>query len=244
MTLPNAQDIYPVVDATWPAATTAEVGPWTIRDGQGGGSRVSAATLRGPEVTAADIALADAAMVDLGQTPLFMIRDGDKALDRLLETESYQIKDPVIAYAAPISAIATERPPPITCFETWPPLAVQEEIWAAGGIGPSRLAVMDRATGPKTSIFGRIDDRPAGTGFIAIQGDIAMLHALETLAEHRRRGLGRHMLRAMAFWAAEQGAASLTLLVTRANLPANALYTSLGFQPVGHYHYRIKPSDP
>ena len=241
MTLPTASDLYPVVERTWPAAKVMQHGPWTIRDGQGGGSRVSAATLAGSAADPADVAQAEIAMRDLGHAPLFMIRDGETALDLLLETLSYQIKDPVILYAAPIDALDTTPLPPITCFEVWPPLAAQTEIWAAGGIGPERLAIMHRVTGAKTTIFGRIDDHPAGTGFVAMDGKIAMLHALETLGEHRQKGLGRYMMRAMAIWAKAQGASHLTLLVTRANLPANALYTSLGFQPVGHYHYRIKP---
>ena len=243
MTQPTIDALFPVIDRTWPAATMSEVGPWIIREGKGGGSRVSAATLRRAdgEVTAADVASAAAAMTALGQTPLFMIRDGDMSLDRLLETLGYPIKDPVTAYVAPVSAIATTRPPPVTCFETWPPLAIQEEIWAKGGIGPGRLAVMHRAAVPKTAIFGRIDDSPAGTAFVGIDGDIAMLHALETDPAHRRKGMGRYIMQQAGFWAAEHGAAYLALLVTRANSPANQLYTSLGFQAVGHYHYRIKP---
>jgi hypothetical protein len=44
-----------------------------------------------------------------------------------------------------------------------------------GGAPPSWRA----PTGPKTTLFGRINDRPAGTAFIALQGRTAMLHALE-----------------------------------------------------------------
>ncbi|QBY01978.1 GNAT family N-acetyltransferase [Rhodophyticola sp. CCM32] len=238
--LPAAHDLYPVIDRTWPAADIRMLAPWVLRNGQGGGSRVSAATLCEGQPTTQDVARAEAAMQAMGQPPLFMIRKGDTTLDALLDTLDYHIKDPVTLYAAPVGAIATDRPPPITCFEIWPPLAAQEEIWTAGGIGPARLAIMHRVTGPKTAIFGRIDDHPAGTGFIAMDGEIAMIHALETLSDHRRKGLGRYMMRAMGFWARDQGATYITLLVTQANLPANALYTSLGFQPVGHYHYRIK----
>ncbi|MBO6625456.1 MAG: GNAT family N-acetyltransferase [Roseicyclus sp.] len=240
MTLPRARDLYPVIEHTWPAARLFDLGLWRLREGRGSGSRTSAATLRDGEPTAADLAEAATAMRDMGQPPLFMIREGEAALDRLLETESYVLRDPVTLYAAPVDVIATDPPPPITCFEIWPPLAAQEEIWAQGGIGPERLAVMHRAATPKTTIFGRIDDRPAGTGFVALDGRIAMVHALETRAQHRRRGMGRYMMQAMAFWAKARGATHITLLVTGANLPANALYTSMGFQPVGHYHYRIK----
>jgi GNAT superfamily N-acetyltransferase len=119
-------------------------------------------------------------------------------------------------------------------------LAIQCEIWATGGIGPARLAVMDRAALPKTSFLGRTQDRPAGTAFAAIHDGIAMLHALEITPARRRRGLGATMMRAAAHWALEQGAADFSLLVTRENKSALGLYASLGFSPVGQYHYRAK----
>ena len=108
------------------------------------------------------------------------------------------MKDPVTVYAAPAAALASEPPPPVTTFEVWPPLAIQAEIWAAGGIGPARLAVMERAAGPKTTILGRCADRPAATAYVAVHGTVAMLHALEVADRFRRRGLGRHIMRAAA----------------------------------------------
>jgi N-acetylglutamate synthase len=35
------------MEATWPPAATTRLGPWLLRDGKGGGKRVSAATLAG-----------------------------------------------------------------------------------------------------------------------------------------------------------------------------------------------------
>lgn len=238
--MPTAAALHATVAATWPAATIKRVGPWLIHDGRGGGSRVSAATAVGP-VTAADLPKAEAAMRALGQRPLFMLREEDGALDAALAAAGYAVLDPVVGYAAPVAALATQRPPPITTFEVWPPLAVQAEIWGEAGIGPARLAVMDRAAAPKTALLGRVDDRPAGTAFVACHAGIAMLHALEVAPALRRRGLAGHMLCAAAFWAQAQGAEWLTLVVTRANAGANALYASLGMTAVGQYHYRILP---
>lgn len=231
--------LYAVLEATWPAAAVAQVGPFTIRTGQGGGSRVSAATITAP-VTQADLPLAEAAMAALGQPRIFMIRVGDEALDALLAAQGYAVKDPVVGFVAPVAALTAQRPPPVSTFEVWPPLAVQCEIWAQGGVGPERLDVMDRATGPKTSILGRVDDTPAGCAFVACHGPHAMLHALETHGLHRRKGVGARMLTACAFWAEAQAAETFSLLVTQANKGAQALYASLGMVPVGQYHYRIK----
>ncbi len=240
MTLPTVQTLYGVTAATWPAASAARVGPWTIRAGLGGGSRVSAATAEGP-FTADDLPAAQAAMTALGQPSQFMIRSGDGALDDLLSAQGYIVKDPVNLYAAPVSALTTLRPPPVTSFQIWPPLAAQAEIWAAGGIGPARLAVMERAPEPKTTLLGRVGDRPAGTVYIGIHAGTAMIHGLEILPAYRRRGLARHLMHAAGFWAADHAATHLSLIVTRANTAANALYASLGLTLVGQYHYRILP---
>lgn len=229
-------DWFAAIDATWPAARITQAGPWTIRAGQGGGSRVSAATLDGP-FDALD--RAEAAMRDLGQTPLFMLRDGEDALDARLDDAGYVIKDPVNIYAAPVADLLADVPP-VTAFTVWPPLQAQRDIWADGGIGAARLAIMHRAPAPKTTLLGRLHDTPAGTLFAAIHNGCAKIHAVEIAEGFRGQGLGRHMTRAAARWAAGQGADTVALLTTRANAAANGLYASLGMEVVGQYHYRIK----
>ncbi|RVT82250.1 GNAT family N-acetyltransferase [Rhodobacteraceae bacterium CCMM004] len=226
-------------EATWPPLATRRLGPWRLRDGAGGGKRVSAATAEA-DWTPADIAPAAQAMREMGQAPLFMVRAGEDALDAALDAKGLRIVDPVVAMSAPVADLAAERPPRMSGFAVWPPLAVQCDIWAEGGIGPSRLAVMARVQGPKIALFGRADDRPAATAFVACHGDSAMLHALETRAALRRHGAGRHLMRHAALWAGAQGAATLWILVTRANAAARGLYASLGMAESGSYHYRIE----
>lgn len=239
-TLKTDPRYYGVVDGTWPPAAKRDLGPITLRQGQGGGSRVSAATANGP-VSSDEIAAAEDAMRAMGQDPLFMIRDGDEALDTQLEALGYVVKDPVNIWSCP-PALLTDIPiPRVTTFCVWEPLEIQREIWAAGGIGPERMAVMERAKGPKTALLGRYNDKPAGTGFVAIHDGVAMIHALEILPHQRRKGMGAWMVRQAAFWAVEQGAHELALVCTKANAGANGLYASLGMTHVGQYHYRHKP---
>jgi GNAT superfamily N-acetyltransferase len=238
MMLPDAPKLYTLIDGTWPASAKRALGPWMVRIDGVGGNRVSATTAEAP-VTDTDIPLAEEAMKDVGQTPLFMIREGQSGLDAMLDARGYNVKDVTNMYAVPINVIAVKRPPPVTAFEVWPLLAAQREVWAQGGVGEGRIDVMERARPPKTTLMGRIDDTPAATAFVAMAADCAMIHALEVASEHRRKGLARHLTCAAAFWAKDQGADYLTLLTTQANVQANALYTSLGMTLVGQYHYRI-----
>ncbi|WP_411889331.1 GNAT family N-acetyltransferase [Yoonia sp. SDW83-1] len=240
MTLPSAQKLYAIIDGTWPSSAKQALGPWTVRLDDSGSSRVSAATAEGP-ATDHEIDLAAAAMMEAGQNPLFMIREGDEWLDAKLEEQGYVIKDPVNMYAAPIDLFATDPVPPVTAFRVWPPLTIQTEIWEAGGIGAGRIAIMDRARPPKTTLLGRMNDKPAGTVYIGMAADCVMIHALEVGEGHRRQGLAKHLTRAAAFWGKEQGAAFLTLVAAQNNEPANTLYASLGMTVVGQYHYRSLP---
>ncbi len=231
-----------VMEATWPPASTNHIGPWTIRQGQGGGQRVSAASAIG-DWQDTDIPTAEDAMQALGQDPLFLIRAQDVLLDQALQSRGYRIKDPVVAYAAPCAVLAADKPAHMTTFPHWPPLGIACEIWADAGIGPGRLAVMQRTHGPKCAILARSNDRAAGAAFVAIHGDTAMLHALEVAPDLRRKGVARNILRAAADWAQSNGAETFSLVVTTANAGARALYASLGMQAVGEYHYRIRPAD-
>ena len=100
---------------------------------------------------------------------------------------------------------------------------------------------MQRVAGPKAALLGRIEDRAAGAGFVAIHSGVAMVHGIEILPDWRRKGLAGWMMRRAAVWARENGARRLALAVTRANAPAIALYRGLGFRDAGGYAYFVKP---
>lgn len=230
-------DLFEAMDATWPAAALHRAGDWLLREGRGGGKRVSAASTVRPD---ADIATMGAAQQALGQPALAMIRPGQEALDARLEAAGYRVVDPVLLMAGPVDAVAEGVLTPVTAFDVWPPLAIQRDLWAEQGIGPERLAVMARVAGDRTAILGRIEDRAAGAAFVACAGDLAMVHAVEVLPAWRRRGLARQMMRAAAQWAQARGCARIALAVTRGNAPARALYAGLGLEIAGAYHYRLR----
>jgi N-acetylglutamate synthase len=222
--------------ATWPAAEIAKAGGFTLRRGAGGGNRTSAATRA---ASPGDVAAAEAGMRGWGQRPLFMVAPEDEALDAELAARGYAVHDRTVVLGASASALAGADPE--RAFFGDIRLAAMVDVWAASGIGPGRLAVMDRAPGPKAYLLGRAGDRVAGAGFVAIGEGAAVLHALEVAPAARRQGVGAAMVRAAAAWAAEAGTESLLLAVTRANTGAQALYRQLGFAEVASYHYRRLP---
>jgi GNAT superfamily N-acetyltransferase len=102
---------------------------------------------------------------------------------------------------------------------------------------------MDRAAGPKAWLLGRLGDRPAACAFVAMHGDLAMLHALGVAPAARRRGLGALLSRAAALWALRRGAGTLALTVADENAAAAALYAGLGMAEAARYHYRLAPGE-
>lgn len=226
-----------IVDGTWPAAQYDRLGPFLLRRGCGGGSRVSAASALGP-ATETEIGAAEDAMRAMGQKRIFSLYPGDEALDAQLAQRGYDILDPVNIYSCPVSHLTDQPVPRVTAFFIWHPLAIMNEIWAQGGIGPERRAVMDRAQGPKTGLLLRHNDQPCGTAFVAIHNGVAMVHALEILPDHRRQGMGQWAMRAAAFWALDNGAQTFSVICTKANTGANGLYRALGMDIAGEYHYR------
>lgn len=226
-----------LMEATWPPARKWLQGAVALRDGAGGGQRVSAASVL-DDFTEMDLVDAEAAMSD----PLFLIQHGQGVLDSALARLGYQLHDPVVAYAADVDQLTGDLPP-LTAFPHWPPLQIACSIWDEGGIGAARIKVMERVEGPKTVILARISDRPAGVAFAAVAGADAMVHALEVRPTQRRKGVGHAAMRAAANWAASQGATRMVLVATERNTAARALYAALGMKVVGQYHYRIRHVD-
>ncbi|ETX13820.1 acetyltransferase [Roseivivax halodurans JCM 10272] len=235
----GAEALYAAAEATWPPARRIETAGFALREGLGGGSRVSAATAL-QDWSAEAIGAAEDGMSTLGQSPLFQIREGQHDLDRALAARGYSIVDPVTIWTVDTAAFLDVAIPRVTVFDLWEPLAIQREMWDAAGIGPARRAVMSRASGPKTALLGRTDDKPGGTAFCAVHEDIGVLHALEIAPGQRRKGMARWMVTYAAQWAARQGASRLMTLAIDENRPASALYASLGFAPSASYHYRTR----
>lgn len=240
--LPDPETLVEVCEATWPPASRSRTGAWIIRDGQGGGQRVSAATEAWP-ITDADLPEAEKAMRALGQDCLFQVHPGEEKLDTLLKEHGYILRDPVNLWAVDLRKLTAKPIPPATAYTMWPPLELVRDIWEDGAIGAARQAVMERAECEKTAILARAGDQPGGAAFVGLHDGIAMVHALHVVEAQRRKGVGSMLLRAAAKWAEARGAGVLSLIVTQGNHAANPLYAALGMTVVGHYHYRVLPEE-
>ena len=238
-TPPDMARLMAVLEATWPPAETAGAAGFRLRRGAGGGKRVSAASPVEPDPGAPAVDAAVAGMAKWGQSALFQLTEADAGLDTALADSGYTKVDPTLLYVGAAADLTGDDKLPVAHSRRLVP-ALMAEIWAEGGIGPDRLAVMDRVKGPSMRLLGRAGDRPAGAAFVAVDGDTAMIHAIEVRPRLRRQGVGLQLMQAGARFALANGAPWFALAVTEANTGAQALYRRMGMAHAGGYHYRLK----
>lgn len=226
---------------TWPAAEYAYVGGFRVGRGAGGGGRVSAARAEG-EWCAHDIPRAADLQRRWGEAPLFAVADDDPTLATTLEGGGWSLHTATVVLQTSVATLTDLPVPPVTAFAVWPPLAIQRDLWAEQGIDAARQAIIDRAAIPKAALLGRITDRAAGVGFVAVHRSVAMIHALAVLPEFRRHGVARWLVRRAAIFAQQKGAERIALAVQRDNAAALAMYSGLGFSEVSGYRYFSLPA--
>ena len=164
-------------------------------------------------------------------------------LDDALAERGYRIDSPMSLQSAPTVHVIDRLPagglrirmdsqPTDAWFETW--LAVHGN---GGDPGPERD--MLRRVG-RPSVYASV---LTGAGVIAVGRAVtetgwAGVFGMATLPHARGTGAARHVLAALARWAADHGAAHMYLQVEWDNTAARRLYEHAGFDELCRYHYR------
>jgi GNAT superfamily N-acetyltransferase len=221
------------MEATWPPLRKWRQGDWWLREGAGGGQRVSAASPAGPRAVA-ELDQVIAAM----DAPLFLLDAGERAVDQALAARGFVVHDPVVNLAADPLGMAGAA-----VLSAWPAPKPVQMLWALGKIGPGRLAVMGRVQQTKAALWIEDQGEPIAVGFCGTTGDFAGVHSVFVASDRRGQGLGMALMQGIARWAADQGAQQMALAVTTANVPARQLYARLGMDEIGASHYRKPPDD-
>ena len=234
----NQSEFLKFLEDTWPPEQVTHFDDWTIRISDGAGKRASAISLEGAWEETSFRKLKDL-LRKLGKSEIFMIYQSDSLFEKELNKLNYQVFDKSYIFEIPVTELIKSKPPPISMFSIWPPLEIQKQLWNSNGIGWQRQAVMNRANQIKTSILARLNDNPVASAFIAKSGNVAFLHALVVDQNFRRQGVAKALMRHAGQWANKNNCSKLMVVTTEANAAANGLYSSLEFQLVNKYHYRI-----
>ncbi len=236
---PGQTALFETIDTTWAPLAFHQYKGWLIREGAGGGQRVSAATAL-PDSQNPNIGSAADKMRSMGQNALFMVRNSDDDLDAKLAELGYKIVDPVTILITPTDNLLNTAPKQhhsVTALKA--PDTTAKAVWGNGGIDQPRLNVMARIKTAKTTISAG----NMGVAFAACHKGIAMVHAVEVSKNHRRKGVANALMLGAAHWAKQQECAWLAVLTVRANAPACALYDRLEMKEAAAYHYRLLALD-
>jgi ribosomal protein S18 acetylase RimI-like enzyme len=98
--------------------------------------------------------------------------------------------------------------------------------------------LVERVPEPRMFFSGLRDGEVIASGLSVLDGSVASVQCMATLASARRMGAARAVLAAIEAYARRGGARRLYLQTDVANMPAMTLYASIGFTVAGRYHTR------
>lgn len=241
----GVEDLELIAARGWPAPDTERLGDWLLRAADGWTGRANSALVVGdpgrPLPAALDAVRSWYAV--RGLRPCCQLPSPPAAdVDAMLADAGWELSKPTLVMTAPIDRVRRGGPsglPPVVLSGT------ASDDWLAlfggrkGGMPPVARTIL--AAGNAT--FAEVRD---GSGRLIAAGRSALgdehlgLFGVEVVPEHRRRGLARHVMAALAGAAFDQ-AHTAYLQVEEHNAPARALYESLGFRTHHTYACRRAP---
>ena len=184
--------------------------------------------------------------------PLASAAQPPDPLDTLLAARGWRVRSgPAVVMTAQTGAVAgrgqgADRTPgatgvPVT-LASWPDAA-----WLARyhyrGMAELPASARRLLQSAPWQAFASVEDggQTIAVGRVSVAAGWAGITAIDVAPEHRRRGLGTALTRALAAEAAGRGAGRVFLQVEEGNVAARALYERCGFATVHRYHYRVAP---
>lgn len=234
----------------WPAPDSTWLGRWLLRAAQGWTGRANSVLPLGdpgaPVGEAVEVVQRWYAERDLParfQIPV----PGAAAVEDHLAGVGYDTDTFTVVQAATLAEVSRRT----AGSRDLPPVALDptpSENWLAtyhyrggGALPPVARQVMTAARRP---VFASVQEDGTTVAIARAVVDEGWLGvtAVEVTGPHRRRGLGTHVMAALAAWGAANGARDCYLQVMADNAVALAFYDRLGYTTHHHYHYRIARS--
>lgn len=224
----------------WPAQVDRSLGQWRMRAADGFTGRANSALTTGnPGISVPDALRSVAEFADrhgIRPTATVVVGSGNEAaigaagwtvdLDHPGGAESAVLTAPLRDFAGPKSDDVSV--PAVAASGWWELVA-----------GASPSAAQRHVLGSGQDVgFGAVtrNGEVVGAARGAVVGDLMHVAGLVVRPNHRRGGVARDLLAALASWGIDLGATYCALQVATHNTPAMRLYDALGF--VEHHRYR------
>jgi N-acetylglutamate synthase len=230
---------------SWPALETADIGGWLWRSASGGSYRANsiaalAFTGADPETAITDV---EQRYASRGAPSRFTVSEvsAPANLDAILARRGYERGADHFTLAKDIARGGVSPPADVVMMRE--PRADWLDIYLAG-LSSDRRDVAPRILAnlpPQRAYFGCMRaGRLIGSGLSIVDGPLASVQCMATLADARRQGGARAVLQAIEAYARSAGCSRLYLQAEAANSAALSLYQAFGFRVVGRYHMRSK----
>lgn len=108
---------------------------------------------------------------------------------------------------------------------------------------PIRRGILSRIAAQSCFVLLKYQDIPVATGLGVYERGWLGIFCMVTSPASRRQGCANQVMRILAEWGKQQGAAQAYLQVMEDNPPALALYRKLGFTKLYNYYYLVRDGD-
>ncbi|MCY8721160.1 GNAT family N-acetyltransferase [Bacillus sp. S10C12M] len=244
-------DIYKiekVAAASWPSYIQKNMGQWRLRANFGVTKRANSVW------TSADMPVGDFQQEaeqfykSLGLPVCFHISNASpKRLDDVLAESGYEKVDECFQMTASCLDIMSHTDDKTRFTYKWEQEA--SSIWIdhfirLEGFSPERHQgyknIFERMPPCKTFFAMYEQESLTAVGTASVIDGYGGLSNIVVAKEHRGKGAGTQVIRALTEWAIRNGAKHMYLQVLKENLAAVSLYEKIGFTPISEHHYRIK----
>jgi N-acetylglutamate synthase len=232
----------------WPALRLVWLGDWLVRFGEGLTRRANSVNPLRPDgrLSAAFVADCEALYARWRQPAIFRVPSiVDSALDWRLDGEGYGREGESLVLYGEMKDVAAAADPEVRLAAA-PGGQWHAAMAALQGQDPRQARSYRRIVGRLAvrAAFAMlaVDGAPAALAYGVLCDGLVCVESVVVDREHRRRGFARRIVSRLAAWGRDAGAAGICLEVEAANMPAIALYRTLGLgTELYRYHYRRQP---
>lgn len=183
-----------------------------------------------------------------GLPTVFQISDDSlpRNLDEVLATRGYREESPtLVQFLALDDSVAPDgHDEHSLLFSNQPSPEWLEAFWQVEGPhDPTHQAISRQILTNTESIYASLvhENTVVAVARLALVGGLGGIYCVATREGFRSRGYARALIHSLIREAAERKLSGLWLQVVASNHVACRLYSSLGFETVSQYHYRVQP---